>query len=591
MPSNQLLRVVDYGPYRAGENPGGPSPPTTADMDQDLSILSKVGNAVRIYTVEDNQSYIVYNAAKYGLQVIPSVFLDNPNSDGASDPRPSFSTIISQNAAIKQQLDDLIAVLNDPRTNLSNIPFVVIGNEEITQVGGWYDQSIIDAIDYVKSRTPSGIKFTTAEPADIAQQQYVINNPASNNQTTLGQSVDVIYANILPYWESLPIDQAVSQVVQEYNLLVQTYPGKRVVISETGWPSGGSPQGSAVPSLANEQTFWQQFIPVANQYGIEYGAFEGFDEAWKATSIPGNSVDANWGLFGDNRAAKTTVTTLLTAPCYVAGTNLAGQQGEVRIDKLVIGDVVRTLFAGLAPVVWIGRRLVDCRRHPEPHKVWPICVYADAFGDGLPLRNLWLSPDHAVFVNDVLIPIRYLINDISIAQLSVDEVIYYHIELAKHDVLVAEGMPAESYLDTGDRSNFENVGNPVQPYPDFSTRIWEASGCAPLVIAGAQIDATRQLVNKKGVFRSLCPPIAQCLAHNLAAGCADLRARSIKCMNSACATNCTKRIFHSSVRSPSPSSTKPSQSATASAPTSSSRARSFSKSNPSQPSSPPTKRN
>ena len=311
MASSPLLRIVDYGPYLNGETPG--TPVSEAQIDQNLATIATIGNAVRIYTVEDNQSYVVYDAANYGLQVIPSVYLDNPNSNGASDPRPTFSTIIAQNPAIKKELDDLIAVLNDPRTNLANIPFVVIGNEEISQVGGWYDGSIIDAINYVKSRTPAGIKFTTAKSAG---GQYYINNPAapSDHHTNLGAAVDVIYANILPYWEFVPIGQAVNQVVTEYQELTATYPGKQIVISETGWPSGGSPNGSAVPSLANEQTFWQQFITTANQDGIPYGAFEAFDEPWKSSSIPGNTVDASWGLYNDNGIAKTSVTTLLVNP-------------------------------------------------------------------------------------------------------------------------------------------------------------------------------------------------------------------------------------------------------------------------------------
>jgi len=66
--------------------------------------------------------------------------------------------------------------------------------------------------------------------------------------------------------------------------------------------------------------------------------------------------------------------------------------------------------------------LVDCRRHPDPRSVWPIRVRAGAFGDGTPRRDLFLSPDHAVFVDDALIPIRYLIDDVTIEQVPADEV-------------------------------------------------------------------------------------------------------------------------------------------------------------------------
>ncbi len=72
---------------------------------------------------------------------------------------------------------------------------------------------------------------------------------------------------------------------------------------------------------------------------------------------------------------------------------------------------------------------------------------------------------------------------------------YYHVELPAHGVLLAEGLPAESYLDTGDRTNFANGGGPIALHPDFASRVWEAEGCAPLVVTGPVLDATRRWVN------------------------------------------------------------------------------------------------
>ena len=161
---------------------------------------------------------------------------------------------------------------------------------------------------------------------------------------------------------------------------------------------------------------------------------------------------------------------------------------------------MQTHFATLAPVVWVGRRRVDCRRHPEPRKVWPVRVRAGAFGVGAPRRDLWLSPDHAVFVRDVLIPIKLLINGTSIEQVPMDEVTYYHVELPEHDILLAEGLTAESYLDVGDRSNFTNGGGPVALHPDLSACTREAMGCATLIVTGPELDAARRRVNgRRGV--------------------------------------------------------------------------------------------
>lgn len=76
-------------------------------------------------------------------------------------------------------------------------------------------------------------------------------------------------------------------------------------------------------------------------------------------------------------------------------------------------------------------------------------------------------------------------------------VTYYHVELRRHDVLDAEGMPAESYLDTGDRRNFENGGSVLALHPDFGGLRWEAEGYAPLIVTGAKLEAVRQHVDAR----------------------------------------------------------------------------------------------
>jgi hypothetical protein len=184
--------------------------------------------------------------------------------------------------------------------------------------------------------------------------------------------------------------------------------------------------------------------------------------------------------------------------CFRAGTRILTDCGEAAVETLRIGDLVHTVLGGTtAPIVWVGRREVDCARHPQPKKVWPVRVAPGAFGPGRPGKELFLSPDHAVHVEQVLIPVKCLINGSTIAQVPMDEVTYYHIELARHDVVLAEGLPAESYLDTGDRSNFANGGGPMQMFPDFSARLWEAYGCARLVVTGPELDAARALVNSR----------------------------------------------------------------------------------------------
>ena len=111
-------------------------------------------------------------------------------------------------------------------------------------------------------------------------------------------------------------------------------------------------------------------------------------------------------------------------------------------------------------------------------------IAAGAFGAEMPSRELWISPDHAVYVGDVLIPIKHLINGTSIAQVPMDEVTYYHVALPEHDLLSADGLLAESYLESRDSFGFA-TGRPVRGmHPDLWSLKWEADGCAPLIVTG-----------------------------------------------------------------------------------------------------------
>jgi hypothetical protein len=192
------------------------------------------------------------------------------------------------------------------------------------------------------------------------------------------------------------------------------------------------------------------------------------------------------------------VGTLITAgpvKCFRAGTRILTEHGEVAVETLRVGDLVRTVLGGTAaPIIWIGHRDVDCAGHPQPGKVWPVRIAAGAFGPGRPGSDLFLSPDHAVYVNEVLIPVRHLINASSIVQVPMDRVSYHHIELARHDVVLAQGLPAETFLDLKDGVDYGRGPAPTRLYPDHSARMWEAFGCARLIITGPEFLAARALV-------------------------------------------------------------------------------------------------
>lgn len=181
----------------------------------------------------------------------------------------------------------------------------------------------------------------------------------------------------------------------------------------------------------------------------------------------------------------------LTVPCFAAGTCIDTTRGAVPVEHLRVGDRVALAGGGSAPIVWLGHRRLDCRRHPRPRDVLPVHVAAHAFGLDRPRRAVVLSPDHAVFVDGVLIPVRYLLNGATVRQCGAASVTYWHVELPRHGVLLADGLPAESYLDTGNRSAFAG-GAAVMAHPDFARAAWTSGGCAPLVLSGPARDAVHR---------------------------------------------------------------------------------------------------
>jgi hypothetical protein len=186
------------------------------------------------------------------------------------------------------------------------------------------------------------------------------------------------------------------------------------------------------------------------------------------------------------------------APCFRRGTLILAERGEVAVEALRIGENVVTASGALRPVVWIGHRDLAVARHRWPLEILPVRVSAHAFGDGLPKRDLWLSPQHAVYAGGALIPIIRLANGATIRQEQVETVSYWHVELDTHDVVLAEGLPAESFLDCGSRSGFANGGDFVELHPTFAPQSWD-DACAPLKETGAEVQAVRARLTARAV--------------------------------------------------------------------------------------------
>ncbi len=179
-----------------------------------------------------------------------------------------------------------------------------------------------------------------------------------------------------------------------------------------------------------------------------------------------------------------------TTPCYCTGTRIATPLGEIEVERLAIGDLVVTAGGAHRPVRWIGHRRYAGRFANTNPAALPVCFTAGSLGGGLPVRDLWVSPKHAMFLDEVLVPAECLVNGRSVFRaVSVAEVEYWHVELGSHDVLLAEGAPSESFLDDDSRGMFHNAAEYAALYPDAPA---PSGFCAPRVESGRQLEAIRQ---------------------------------------------------------------------------------------------------
>ena len=186
--------------------------------------------------------------------------------------------------------------------------------------------------------------------------------------------------------------------------------------------------------------------------------------------------------------------------CFASGTRIRTERGDVAVEALRIGYRVVTSSGRLREVRWLGHRTLESRKHPHPAAVMPIRIAAHAFGKNRPARDLDVSPGHAICVDvggEVLIPAAALVNGTSIRQVSCDAVTYWHVELESHDILLAEGLPAESYLEMGNRGFFKEadvVSLGAEPDGRGPTH---ADFCRPYHDHGPLLDAVRAMLNAR----------------------------------------------------------------------------------------------
>lgn len=233
----------------------------------------------------------------------------------------------------------------------------------------------------------------------------------------------------------------------------------------------GSNQGTSFTTTVNELSNLQQLV-----FNPNVGTPPGPSGAQVTISVPnpGNGVVGGSDVY--------------YVFCFAEGTMIACPEGERAVESLLPGEMVLNAAGVARPVRFIGRRELSFAERSE-HA--PVRLPAGCLADGVPSRDLRVSPDHAIAIDGVLVTARALIGDV-IKQENVDSVVYYHIQLDGHDVVIANGAPCETLLDADDPVGFDNAAD--APITDVFL-----APCMPRVSQGETVEAIRDRIRARAL--------------------------------------------------------------------------------------------
>ncbi len=198
------------------------------------------------------------------------------------------------------------------------------------------------------------------------------------------------------------------------------------------------------------------------------------------------NIMAMGAIFGSVVLAKTTTAfacppALCKSNCFLKGTKIRTAEGERKIEDLAIGDLLPTMFGGLRPIQWIGRYTF---KRSDPSKPWvkdalPVRITRSALAPNVPHNDLYVTGGHSLLIDGVLVPAEVLINGTTITRdeaREYDQLEFFHVKLESHDVVYAEGAPAETLINVQ-----ESAVNFADYLRQYGTAATDEDRCAPHV--------------------------------------------------------------------------------------------------------------
>jgi exo-beta-1,3-glucanase (GH17 family) len=266
---NAKLLCVSYAPFRDAQTPLSPTTHIGPDqIAQDLAQLAKVTDCVRTYSVENGLDQVPALAAKAGLKVIQGIWLGSNRLKNQAQ----ISTVVG----LAKEYPGVITS-------------VVVGNEVLLR-GEMTTADLAATIRSVKAQVAVPVTY-----ADV--WEYWLRN------REIYDAVDFVTIHILPYWEDFPIraKHAAAHVDAIRKRMAVAFPGKEILIGETGWPSTGRMRDAALPSRTNQARVVSEILSMAKQENFRVNLIEAYDQPWKR-ELEG-TVGGYWGLFDSAQRA------------------------------------------------------------------------------------------------------------------------------------------------------------------------------------------------------------------------------------------------------------------------------------------------
>jgi exo-beta-1,3-glucanase (GH17 family) len=262
------ISSVSFAPFREGQSPLTKVFPTTEEIDADLRMLAGETYTIRTYASLGGLREVPALARKYGLKMIQGAWIGD-------------ITMMKENQA---EIDQLIKAANEYPDVIKR---VIVGNEVLLR-GELKPEQLLQYIRQVKKAVKQPVSY-----ADV--WSFYMRYPE------IAREVDFFTVHILPYWEDEPlkIEETAAHIEKNYLKIREAFPGKPILIGESGWPSAGRQRGWAVPSVVNEAKFIRSLVQLANKNGFDYNIVEAFNQPWKS-KLEG-VVGANWGLYSADR--------------------------------------------------------------------------------------------------------------------------------------------------------------------------------------------------------------------------------------------------------------------------------------------------